>query len=336
MSYKPLATAIYIEHQLLEGSLRLAATALRQMRDGETVEVENVLAQLESDRAAVREFTDIRYAANCSGIATLSGTATSGTVFLYWDSAGNLTADESIGTELTCNSNCRIAATGGFPTGSLPIAQVNYGNNSFIGCTTTDFRSYSSNKTVYCGTGLICSVNASTGELTVSSDTVNTLLTKATFQAGTATYCASSAGSSSHTCSLTPTMTSYTVGTVVQFTLMSTAVSGPATLAIDGLAAKPIKQANGISDPASGSIAINQQVPIWYDGSAWRLPAAAGLTQIGSTVVAQLPSCNSSVLGLTKTVSDAAAPTIGGNVAGGGFNAAQVWCNGINWRVTGI
>ena len=58
MSYKPLATAIYIEHQLLEGSLQLAVNTLRRVRDGEQVEVEKVLAQLESARASVREFAD--------------------------------------------------------------------------------------------------------------------------------------------------------------------------------------------------------------------------------------------------------------------------------------
>lgn len=211
---------------------------------------------------------------NTNAAATLSGTVTAGTIFLYWDSAGNLVADENTQAVLTCGANCRTAANGGFPPGAFPLATAVFSNNAFTGSSVTDLRSFFSNKTVYCGAGLTCTENQLTGELTVAANTANSLLTKSTFQAGQPVRCASSAASSAHTCSLAPILSpGYSTGMVIEFTPTATAVSGAATLAIDGFAAKAIKKADGLTDPGPDEIAIGQQVALRYDGSAFRMPA---------------------------------------------------------------
>ena len=239
-----------------------------------------------SDCVAVVSGTSVTVSAPCrismggvihsitsNAVATLSGITTAGAVFIYWDRAGNLVADENTQATLTCNINCRTATVGGFPSGAFPLATALFSDNVFTAGGVTDMRSFFSNKTVYCGSGLTCVENRISGELTVTAETTNSLLTKSVFQSGQAVRCTSSAASSAHSCMLTPAINGYSNGMVVEFIPTAAAISGAASLAIDGLSAKAIKKADGLTDAETGEVAIGQQVSLRYDGSVFRLPA---------------------------------------------------------------
>lgn len=74
---------------------------------------------------------------------------------------------------------------------------------------------------------------------------------------------------------MTPTLTEYTDGMVVEFEATVTANTGAATLEIDTLGSgtgKAIKLCDGTTDPATGDIAVGKQVALRYDGTVFRLP----------------------------------------------------------------
>jgi len=114
------------------------------------------------------------------------------------------------------------------------------------------------------------------GAYTFGPDTAK-ILSRATHQAG-ALGCSDSGGDDTYTCNMTPTLTTYTAGMVVEFTATVTANTGGATLQIDSLAGggKAIKLCDGTTDPETGDIAIGRQVPLRYDGTVFRLPCKGG------------------------------------------------------------
>lgn len=138
----------------------------------------------------------------------------------------------------------------------------------------------------------------------IGAETTNCLLTKATAQAGQWNLCSSSAGSSTHVCSLPNALTGYSTGMVIQFKPTVTAVTGAATVAIDGLAAKAIKKADGTTDPGS-DVAIGQQVPLTFDGTVWRLPA----TGSSSTTYTPLPASGAGLLPFIPKIGLSQIPT---------------------------
>ena len=116
------------------------------------------------------------------------------------------------------------------------------------------------------------------------------LLTRATFQSGQSALCKPVSGSGSvYTCALTPTLTSYQQGMVLQWQPDVSGSGGATTLQIDSLGAKPVKLADGVQDPQAGDIAAGQQYSIWYDGTNFRLMAPQ-FPVTGST--AARPSCD--------------------------------------------
>jgi len=121
------------------------------------------------------------------------------------------------------------------------------------------------------------------GAYTFGPDTAK-ILSRATAQAG-ALGCSDSGGDDTYTCNMTPTLTTYTAGMVVEFTATVTANTGGATLQIDSLAGggKAIKLCDGTTDPATGDIAVGKQVPLRYDGTVFRLPCNPATVSGGSS-----------------------------------------------------
>ena len=106
-----------------------------------------------------------------------------------------------------------------------------------------------------------------------SPDTM-VLLTRATYQSGQSALCKPSGGSGSvYSCAMTPTLTSYQQGMVLQWQPDVSSAGGATTLQIDSLGAKPVKLADGIQDPQVGDLAGGQQYSIWFDGTNFRLMA---------------------------------------------------------------
>lgn len=56
-------------------------------------------------------------------------------------------------------------------------------------------------------------------------------------------------------------------------------------------------------------------------------------TQVPSTTVAGLPTCNAGATGFVYLVTNALVPVLGSAVAGGGAVSVLVKCNGTNWLV---
>lgn len=102
-----------------------------------------------------------------------------------------------------------------------------------------------------------------------SADTA-VMLSKVTNQAGTPLLCASASGSgTTYTCSLSPTLTTYTTGMVLFWKIDVTNTSVNPTLNVDTLGAKPLVdyQANALT---VGALVNRAEVPIWYDGTNLR------------------------------------------------------------------
>lgn len=98
---------------------------------------------------------------------------------------------------------------------------------------------------------------------------------RANTQSGQTLYCASaSANTANYTCAMAPGLTVYTAGMVVHWRPDVNSVAGAVTLNIDTLGAKPVRRMDGATNPAAGDIVAGQLYWLWYDGAAFRLPAA--------------------------------------------------------------
>ena len=122
----------------------------------------------------------------------------------------------------------------------------------------------------------------------------NTIQTEVNTQVGREVLCSSSSASSStYTCALSPSLTSYTTGMLLRWRPDIAGAAGALTLNIDGLGVKAIKLADGSSNPASGDILASQIYQVWYDGTNFRLLNLSGtLVSSGSR-----PTCNASQRG---------------------------------------
>lgn len=100
---------------------------------------------------------------------------------------------------------------------------------------------------------------------------------KASAQSGATQACFSSGASvTAYACGLTPALTAYTTGMVVNWRPDVSGVGGGVTLNIDTLGSRPVKLADGVTNPGVGDLAANQMRPIWYDGTNFRLMSSSG------------------------------------------------------------
>lgn len=100
------------------------------------------------------------------------------------------------------------------------------------------------------------------------------VLRKDTFQAGTPTYCRSTTGNDTYTCTLTPTLTAYTTGGCIVLNA-DTANTGTATVNVDTLGAKSILKQDG-SALSDGDIGANKPKLICYDGTQYLIQGDGG------------------------------------------------------------
>jgi hypothetical protein len=133
------------------------------------------------------------------------------------------------------------------------------------------------------GTGLMTVIAAAGSQIDVQTalDTA-VVQTQPGEQGGAALLCASGSGSgSAYLCSLNPTLGSYTEGMVLHWIPDVNGVGGATTLNVDTLAMRPVKQADGTSNPGPSDIIAGQLYSLWYDGAAFRLMAAGGAAGSG-------------------------------------------------------
>jgi hypothetical protein len=92
-----------------------------------------------------------------------------------------------------------------------------------------------------------------------------------------AVLCAATGSSNAYSCSLAPALAQYAAGLIINWNPVASGNGGPTTLNINGLGAKPVKQADGTSDPRSSDVVAGRLQPLWYDGAVFRMvqPPAA-------------------------------------------------------------
>ena len=130
-----------------------------------------------------------------------------------------------------------------------------------------------------------------TGTLSSQSDlqtALNAKLTTATGQAGTPTYCRSTTGNDTYTCTLTPTLTAYTRGGCLTLDA-DTANTLAASVNVDSLGAKSILNRAG-SSLATGDITANKPITICYDGTQYIIQGDGGGSGSGDAMKSEVQS----------------------------------------------
>jgi hypothetical protein len=132
------------------------------------------------------------------------------------------------------------------------------------------------------GTGSVMNLVPGTGISTVITDTGSQInvqqtvdpavvQTRANQQSGQSLLCASAGASgSTYTCSMSPTLTTYTTGMMVNWKPDVNGIGGATTLNIDVLGAKPIKLNDGTANPGVSDILGGRMYLLWFDGTTFR------------------------------------------------------------------
>ncbi len=85
-------------------------------------------------------------------------------------------------------------------------------------------------------------------------------------------YCAPSGGSgSTYACSPSPAVASYTAGLTLAFVPDVSAAGGATTLNVCGLGAKPVKAADGATNPSAADLDPGKVYFVTYDGTLFRI-----------------------------------------------------------------
>jgi hypothetical protein len=111
---------------------------------------------------------------------------------------------------------------------------------------------------------------------------------KATAQSGAMFLCSSAGTSTAYTCGMSPTLQTYTTGMVLAWKPNVNGAGGPTTLNVDTLGAVTVKQADGVTDPASADIVAGRLYNVWHDGTVFRLITPA----VNAATAATQPACS--------------------------------------------
>lgn len=125
------------------------------------------------------------------------------------------------------------------------------------------------------------------------------------YQDGLTIYAASSAGTDTYVISLTPSIDSYVTGQVFNFKA-DVANTGTATLNVDGLGAKTIKNMLG-NDLTTGDIPAGRVVTVQYDGTYMQMISQSALSV---TLAEAQTLTNKRITKRVGTVASSATPTI--------------------------
>ena len=123
-----------------------------------------------------------------------------------------------------------------------------------------------SNLNVVPGFGVV-NILSDNGTAVVLQQAVDTAVvqSKASAQSGGTLDCFSTGASvTAYTCGLSPALAAYTIGMVVNWRPNVAGVGGNVTLNIDTLGSRPVKLADGTTNPEAGDLAANQLRPVWY------------------------------------------------------------------------
>ena len=123
------------------------------------------------------------------------------------------------------------------------------------------------------GFGLTSALTNTASKLTVQYlvDT-SKIVSRASLQKGADLACVPAGGSAiAYTCAMTPTLSTYTAGMLVNWRPDISGSGGTTSLEIDSLGPKSVKLSDGLTDPSPGDILSGRLQQIWYDGTVFRL-----------------------------------------------------------------
>ena len=213
--------------------------------------------------------------------STSAAPASSGTLRAYIAQDGTYTLGYSGANTAACTGWTTATSISAFPYGSFPIGTITWTAAAWNNDAVDERRLVRSNPIA---AGADMDVSPVNGVATFNP-AVATIPRKANIQSGALLRCASASGSSPYTCAMSPTLTGYTDGMIVEFEATGTALSGTVDLNIDYIGNAAIKQCDGSTNPASGDIAVGRQVRLTYDGTVFRLPCnPATVTGGGATI----------------------------------------------------
>lgn len=110
--------------------------------------------------------------------ATVSATgSTSGLIFIYVDSVGNLTAGSTVA--LTCTGCTYVSGITGFPAGSVPLSNWTVTSGNLVAGSAVDFRAFLSTKVLASGPGILISENTGISTISIDPSVASTYVTTA-------------------------------------------------------------------------------------------------------------------------------------------------------------
>lgn len=127
------------------------------------------------------------------------------------------------------------------------------------------------------GFGLTSALTNTATKLTVQYfvDT-SKIVSRASLQTGADLACRSAGASATdYACAMTPTLAAYGTGMQINWKPDVNGSGGATGLEIDSLGPKSIKLADGLTDPLPGDIVAGRLQQLWFDGTVFRLVAAA-------------------------------------------------------------
>lgn len=97
-------------------------------------------------------------------------------------------------------------------------------------------------------------------------------VTASLLQSASWLHCASTgANSNAYACAVSPAVSGYTGGMLVNWVPDVTNNAGPLTIEVNSLGPKALKLSDGLTDPRQGDLLAGTLYPLWYDGDQFRL-----------------------------------------------------------------
>ena len=203
----------------------------------------------------------------------------------------NATSTKPFQTGATLPSSCSLGQMYFLTT--APSGQNSYGctatntwSSQYAGGQTTTIK----NSGTLVGASPTLDISAGIGGLVATSDNgqeisvqmsidTSIIQSRADHQAGRALFCGSSssgAPGTAYLCPMTPTLTTYTTGMILNWKPDLNGRGGVTTLNVDSLGAISIVKADGATAPGSSDIVAGELYPLWYDGAVFRLLLTGG------------------------------------------------------------
>jgi hypothetical protein len=107
---------------------------------------------------------------------------------------------------------------------------------------------------------------------------VNTalILSQEDAQSGKPWRCETTGPAAAMVCQPLPIVDAMTRGHIVHLIPATAAPAGPITLRVWDQGPYPVRRADGVTDPGADAWTVGQWMPLWFDGSVWRMSSAAG------------------------------------------------------------